>query len=60
MIISVVLFVFLINYTFETLFVIGLLYLCSIPMSFFHYKAIKKKHSLKTRGDESLFSEDVL
>ena len=60
MIISVVLFGFLINYTFETLFVIGLLYLCLIPVSFFHYKAIKKKHSLKTRGDESLFSEDVL
>ena len=60
MILSGLVFGFLINYTFETLFVVGILYLLSIPVSFFHYKIIKKKHNLKTNSKDSLISDDLL
>jgi len=60
MLFSVLLFGFLITYTFNTLFVIGVMYLLSIPVSFFHLRYLKNKHNLKTDSDESLISEDVL
>ena len=60
MIISGLVFGFLINYTFETLFVVGILYLLSIPVSFFHYKIVKKKHNLKISSKDSLISDDLL
>ena len=57
---SVLLFGFLVNYTFNTLFILGTVYLLSIPISFFHFKYLKKKHNLKSNSNESLISEDVL
>ena len=60
MLFSVLLFGFLITYTFNTLFVIGVMYLLSIPVSFFHLRYLKNKHNLKTDSGESLISEDVL
>ena len=60
MLFSVLLFGFLITYTFNTLFVIGVMYLLSIPVSFFHLRYLKNKHNLKIDSDESLISEDVL
>ena len=60
MLFSVLLFGFLITYTFNTLFVIGGMYLLSIPVSFFHLRYLKNKYNLKTDSDESLISEDVL
>ena len=60
MLFSVLLFGFLINYTFNTLFILGVLYLISIPLSFFHLKYLKKKYNLKSNSNENLISEDVL
>jgi len=60
MIISVLIFGFLINYTFETLFVVGIVYIFSIPVSFIHHKILRKKYNLKTNSKESLISEDLL
>ena len=60
MILSVLLFGFLITYTFETLFVIGAIYIFLIPISFIHYRIIKKKYNFKTDSKESLISEDLL
>ena len=60
MILSVLLFGFLITHTFETLFIIGVIYIFSIPVSFIHYRIIKKKYNLKTDSKESLISEDLL
>jgi CDP-diacylglycerol--serine O-phosphatidyltransferase len=50
-------FGFLINYSFNTLLVTGLLYLLFIPISFIHFKLIKKKSS---KANESLISEDFI
>jgi len=51
------LFISLLYYTFETLLAFGLLYLISIPISYFMYKQQNKKESLETSEDEH---EDVL
>ena len=50
-------FGFLINYTFNTLLFTGCLYLFLIPISFIHFKIIKKKSSKAT---DSLISEDFI
>ena len=50
-------FISLLFYTFETLLVFGLVYLISIPISFFMYKNQVKKENLETSEDEH---EDVL
>ena len=50
-------FISLLDYTFETLLVFGLVYLISIPVSFFMYKNKNKKETLETSEDEH---EDVL
>jgi len=47
----------LIFYTFQTLFLTGIIYLMLIPISFFHYRH-KKKKSFITSSDEN--DEDVL
>ena len=60
MILSVLLFGFLITHTFETLFIIGVIYIFSIPVSFVHYRIIKKRYNFKTDSKESLISEDLL
>jgi len=50
-------FGFLINYPFNTLLVTGCLYLSLIPISFVHFKIIKKRSSKAT---DSLISEDFI
>ena len=50
-------FISLLYYTFETLLVFGLVYLISIPFSFFMYKNKNKRENLETSEDEH---EDVL
>ena len=52
-----VIFISLLYYTFETLLVFGLVYLISIPVSFYMYKSNYKKEILETSEDEH---EDVL
>ena len=43
-------------YTFETLFFTGLIYICLIPISYFHYRQ-KNKKFLETKEEET---EDIL
>ena len=50
-------FISLLYYTFATLLVFGLVYLISIPVSFFMYKNRNRKETLETSEDEH---EDVL
>ncbi len=52
-----IIFISLLDYTFETLLVFGLVYLISIPISFFMYKNKNKKETLETSEDKH---EDVL
>ena len=52
-----IIFISLLYYTFETLLVFGLLYLISIPVSFFMFKNRNKREILETSEDEH---EDVL
>ena len=52
-----IIFISLLDYTFETLLVFGLVYLISIPFSFFMYNKQNKKENLETSEDEH---EDVL
>ena len=52
-----IIFISLLDYTFETLLVFGLIYLISIPISFFMYRNRNKKETLETSEDEH---EDVL
>ncbi len=52
-----IIFISLLDYTFETLLVFGLVYLISIPVSFFMYKNKNKRETLETSEDEH---EDVL
>jgi hypothetical protein len=47
----------LIFYTFETLFLTGMIYLMLIPISFFHYKQKNKKSFVSIAEEED---EDVL
>ena len=48
----------IIFYTFETLFVTGLIYIILIPISFFHFKHLNKKSLISTHEEEE--TEDVL
>jgi CDP-diacylglycerol--serine O-phosphatidyltransferase len=50
-------FGFLIHYTFNTLLFTGCLYLLLIPISFIHFKIIKKRSS---KVSDSLISEDFI
>ena len=49
----------IIFYTFETLFVSGLIYVILIPVSFFHFKYLNKKSLISAREEEEE-TEDVL
>ena len=48
----------LLVYTFKVLAVTAFLYLCLIPISYFHYKKIKKEKNITSDKDEGL--EDIL
>ena len=48
----------LLVYTFKILAVSSFVYLCLIPISFFHYKKIKKEKNITSEKDEGL--EDIL
>ena len=48
----------LIFYTFETLFLTGIIYLLLIPISFFHYRNKNKKSSITSKEEQE--DEDVL
>jgi len=48
----------LLVYTFKILAVSSLVYLCLIPVSYFHYKKIKKEKNITSDKDEGL--EDIL
>jgi len=48
----------LIFYTFETLFITGLIYIILIPISFFHYRHLSKK--LRISGNAEEETEDIL
>jgi len=47
----------IIFYTFETLFFTGLVYILLIPISFLHYRSLRKKISAHTHDEET---EDIL
>ena len=48
----------IIFYTFETLFISGLIYILLIPVSFFHFKYLNKKSLISMHEEEE--TEDVL
>ena len=48
----------LLVYTFKILAVSSIIYLCLIPISYFHYKKIKKEKNITSEKDEGL--EDIL
>ena len=48
----------LLVYTFKILAVSSIIYICLIPISYFHYKKIKKERNISSDKDEEL--EDVL
>ena len=48
----------LLVYTFKILAVSSFIYICLIPISYFHYKKIKKEKNISSDKDEEL--EDVL
>ena len=48
----------LLVYTFKILAITSFVYLCLIPISYFHYKKIKKEKNLPSDSDEGL--EDIL
>ena len=48
----------LIFYTFETLFLSGLIYVLLIPISYFHYRYISKKYKIIKNNDQE--TEDIL
>ena len=56
----VLFFGLLLFYTFKILALSGLLYLILIPISFFHYKKIKKQNNTDVYKDENEDLEDIL
>ena len=50
----------LLVYTFKILAVSSLIYLCLIPVSFFHYKKIKKEKNIISDKNEDEELEDIL
>jgi CDP-diacylglycerol--serine O-phosphatidyltransferase len=56
----VLFFGLLLFYTFEILTLSGLVYLILIPISFFHYKKIKKQNTTDVSKDENEDLEDIL
>ena len=56
----VLFFGLLLFYTFKILALSGLVYLILIPISFFHYKKIKKQNTTHVSKDENEDLEDIL
>ena len=56
----VLFFGLLLFYTFKILALSGLVYLILIPISFFHYKKIKKQNTVDASKDENEDLEDIL
>tara|TARA_B100001564_G_scaffold196756_1_gene165298 strand:- start:705 stop:965 length:261 start_codon:yes stop_codon:yes gene_type:complete len=48
----------LLVYTFKILAISSLVYICLIPISYFHYKKIKKEKNITSDKDDGL--EDIL
>ncbi len=48
----------IIFYTFKTLFITGLIYILLIPISFFHFRYLRKKSLIFSQDEEE--TEDVL
>ena len=48
----------LLVYTFKVLAISSFIYLCLIPISFFHYRKIKKEKNITSNKDDEL--EDIL
>jgi len=47
-------------YTFEVLFITGAVYLCTIPISYLHFRKIKNKEKILKRAEDIDETEDVL
>ena len=47
-------------YTFEVLFITGAVYLCTIPISYLHFRKIKNKEKILKRVEDTDETEDVL
>ena len=47
-------------YTFEILFITGAVYLCTIPISYLHFRKIKNKEKILKRVEDNDETEDVL
>ena len=47
-------------YTFEVLFITGVVYLCTIPISYLHFRKIKNKEKILKRVEDIDETEDVL
>ena len=47
-------------YTFEVLFITGIIYLCTIPISYLHFRKIKNKEKILKRVEDIDETEDVL
>ena len=47
-------------YTFEILFITGAIYLCTIPISYLHFRKIKNKEKILKRVEDIDETEDVL
>ena len=56
----VIFFGALLVYTFKILALTSFLYLCLIPISYFHFRKIKKEKNIITDIDESDDLEDIL
>jgi CDP-diacylglycerol--serine O-phosphatidyltransferase len=50
----------LLVYTFKVLALSSFIYLCLIPISYFHYKKIKKEKNIITENNENDELEDIL
>ena len=50
----------LLVYTFKVLVISSLVYICLIPISYFHYKKIKKQNNMDSDKDEDEGLEDIL
>jgi len=47
-------------YTFEVLFITGAVYLCTIPISYLHFRKIKNKEKILTQAESIDETEDIL
>jgi Phosphatidylserine synthase len=47
-------------YTFEVLFITGAVYLCTIPISYLHFRRLNSKEKTLTQAQDIDESEDIL